>query len=812
MRTLILIMIVASACAALSLSTLTSLLASVVLLKTTHAASEPDELPEIIHLGPVKPDIIGITVQAGKIEYGRQIPYEQQPNDRIEERGKERLVFRGDKFLGWLVGKDGKLIYTEDRLIGAPLDTRRADNPQSYSLSSPDDPNYSVKKHPVAVYRKSKPSDFGSWNGWPFLASTRHVIYLRFPSPLKVGCRYRIQFDDHFLPDREFVCDPQKMRSEAVHVSHIGFHPNDPVKVAFLSLWMGTGGPVEYSEGLKFHVLEDKTGKSVFTGSVRLIHHPGKPEDAYNRDYAGTFVYEMDFSPLRQPGRYRIYVEGVGCSYPFQIADNVWRRAFYVAARGFYHQRSGIELGPPFTTFIRPRPFHPDDGVVVYHSTCPLMYSGNGLNALGTDKDNFGNLVKGKTDEVVPNAWGGYMDAGDWDRRIQHLIVTRYLLDLTELFPQYFERLSLSIPESRNNLPDIVDEALWNLDFYRRLQTPEGGVRGGIESSEHPRHGECSWQESLTVMAYAPDPWSSYIYAGVAAKAALLFKLRGEAKRASVYQESALRAMLWAEKERERMEQIGEFRQWRKDALIAFRDERNLAAADLYRLTGDQRWHKIFLETTAFSDPKAELYEWQKHEQREAAWVYVRTNLSSVDKTVQENCRQAIIREAEERLLNTERTSFRYAKYAWMPGGWGAFTKPDAVSLIRAYLLTSDGKYLRGAILSCQYGLGANPINICFTTGLGHDFPRHPLHIDSRLTHQPPPEGLTVFGPIDVQMHKGHWAQEIVNRYCHPEVQKWPTLEAYWDVFWYPEVCEFTVQHPMATVAYVWGFLSAVRR
>ncbi len=147
-----------------------------------------------------------------------------------------------------------------------------------------------------------------------------------------------------------------------------------------------------------------------------------------------------------------------------------------------------------------------------------------------------------------------------------------------------------------------------------------------------------------------------------------------------------------------------------------------------------------------------------------------------------------------------------------MPGGWGAFTKPDAVSLVRAYLLTGDTKYLRGAILACQYGLGANPVNICFTTGLGHDFPRHPLHIDSRLTHQPPPEGLTVFGPFDVQMHKGHWAQEIVNRYCHPEVQKWPTLEAYWDVFWYPEICEFTVQHPMATVAYVWGFLSAVKR
>ena len=36
-----------------------------------------------------------------------------------------------------------------------------------------------------------------------------------------------------------------------------------------------------------------------------------------------------------------------------------------------------------------------------------------------------------------------------------------------------------------------------------------------------------------------------------------------------------------------------------------------------------------------------------------------------------------------------------------------------------------------------------------------------------------------------------------------------PTLEAYWDIFWYPAMCEFTVQSPMAPNAYVWGYLAA---
>ena len=138
------------------------------------------------------------------------------------------------------------------------------------------------------------------------------------------------------------------------------------------------------------------------------------------------------------------------------------------------------------------------------------------------------------------------MDAGDWDRRIQHLVVTRYLIELADLFPDYFGNLSLNIPESGNQLPDVVDEGLFNLDCYRRMQTPEGGIRGGIESSEHPRHGEGSWQESLDVMAYSPGIWSSYIYAGVAAQAARWLESR-EPALAPTYRDSSLRAMNWAE-------------------------------------------------------------------------------------------------------------------------------------------------------------------------------------------------------------------------------------------------------------------------
>ena len=99
------------------------------------------------------------------------------------------------------------------------------------------------------------------------------------------------------------------------------------------------------------------------------------------------------------------------------------------------------------------------------------------------------------------------MDAGDWDRRSQHLSVTYGLLELLRDVPRkHFRELRLTLPpdEAGNGIPDLLDEALWNVAFYQRLQTDDGGVRGGIEQTGHPSFGQTSWQESLLAAAFEP--------------------------------------------------------------------------------------------------------------------------------------------------------------------------------------------------------------------------------------------------------------------------------------------------------------------
>ena len=779
-----------------------------ILLVSSLAAGDaaPAAKPRVTGVCAVAPDVLCITVEAGRGDCPGQTPYLRRASDEVVPRGGKhgsRLVKRGGREIGFLVGREGDVLWRFERLLGEPLDTTWADNPDSYRVLVRQGPARTVAHTPKAVHRKTKPTNMLQVGPWKWAFPQVHRIYLRLGKPMTPGWGYRLHFRRGTLSGLTYRHDPATARSEAVHVNHLGFRPDDPAKVAFLSCWMGSGGKLDYRPGLAFHVLEHETGRKVFAGRTKLSLAASQPEDPYKRNYSLVDVHLMDFSDLARAGTYRVSVEGIGCSYPFEIGNDVYRRAFRVAARGFYHQRSGIELGPPHTTYRRPRCFHPADGVKVVHSTCTLMESANGLNVLGTDKNNFGNLVAGRTDRIVPNAWGGYHDAGDWDRRIQHLRASRYLLELADLFPEHFAKVSLNIPESGDGVADVVSEALFNLDCYRRMQAPDGGIRGGIESAEHPRVGECSWQESLAVMAYAPGPWSSYVYAGVAARAATWLASR-RPKLAAVYRASAIRAMAYAERQWPR---------WKprcRRGAHTVRDARNLAAAELYRLTADATWHEVFLATTVFTDPKADLAKWQHHDQHEAAFVYLRTSRPGVRKDVQANARGAFLREADDLVRWIDRRGFRWTKgNPWRPVGWGTLGAAQAETILRAHHLSGRATYLRAAVLACQQPLGANPANLCYTTGLGHDSPANPLIVDQRRRGIAPPPGITVFGPVDVTKNRDHWAMKLLARATHPDPATWPTIEAYFDVWLFPQMTEFTVQQPMSSVAYAWGYLAA---
>lgn len=179
------------------------------------AASDVKDVT-VLYVGRVTADTIGVTVQDGKVEYGRQIPYTAEPGDVVAKEEQHRTVRRNGAFLGWLVGKEKRLVYTADEVVGKPTDVAWMDKAASYTLVSDDDPAYAQETVPAGVFRKTKPSDFARVNGWPYHAPLRHVLYLKGPQPFKEGKHYRIRFAHGVLPEQAFACDSTGLCSEAV--------------------------------------------------------------------------------------------------------------------------------------------------------------------------------------------------------------------------------------------------------------------------------------------------------------------------------------------------------------------------------------------------------------------------------------------------------------------------------------------------------------------------------------------------------------------------------------------------------------------
>jgi endoglucanase len=749
--------------------------------------------------------VIGIEIQAGRVIKSTFTPYVKQDGDTTREvRRKndggvnELLLKRGGQEIGWLIGPNREWLVTKEKFEGDPLLTFVADDKAEYSVSID---GQTVK--PLAVYRKSKPND---WAQGLSTQSVRHVVYLKLPQALKPNQKVEINFGEVNVREAStsFVNYFSKLRSEAVHVNQIGYRPDDNSKRAFVSCWLGTGGTLHLTDELSFSIIDVKTGKAVWSGKSTLVWRADKIEQmARDDNFSKTDVATLDFSSFKTPGEYRIAVEGFGCSYPFEIGNDVWRKAFTVQMRGLFHQRSGMELGPPYTDFKKPRDMHPADGFPVFKTNVRWVEKGG---------ETLEEIRKNATTQKVLNAWGGYHDAGDWNpRRVTHLKATMASLEVFEMFPEYFSKIELNIPKTKG-VPDILTEAMWEVDCFKRLQTSDGGVPYGIESGlGDPAEGEVSWLNSFPSYVFAPDYYNSWYYAASAARLAEALAPY-DAKNAGEYRVSAIAAFDFAEKDFARDKAAG-LMEKRNNTWEAI-DNRNLAVLELYRLTREKKYHDVFLEDTVLNDEKPELFAWSKHVQREQAFIYASLPKHMGYENLKTKALAALETMAQRALEYSGNNAFNLTTPdKGKPQFLGFYSTPDAWDLTRAHYLTKKPEYLAGALKSTQFQSGCNPSNLVYTTGLGGNPVLNTFKLDARRTGQKVPEGLTPYGNVDLAKWGGqnfvNWPITwFVGKDTTPDAYSWPVNEAYWDVGGWPALNEFTVD-TWAPNIQVWGYLAA---
>ncbi len=498
---------------------------------------------------------------------------------------------------------------------------------------------------------------------------------------------------------------------------------------------------------------------------------------AHRANRAGTFVFELDYSAWQAaaPGTYRLRVPGLGVSDPFEIAEDIWLRSAKLSLGGLYNHRSGIALDGRFG-FERPEAFRPRPGRPILRSRLPLSWLSDRPGGFVSFEDGAAApwLVQGEL--TSDDAWGGYMDAGDWDRRILHLDVAALLLLAEETLAETGLDPALGVPPSStvlsptiyagtDDLPDAVHEASWVLDFFRRLQEPDGGVPGGIESAGHPLKGEPSFLEHLPVYVFAPDMTSSYRYAGVAAALVRALRRHDQPALADLFQESASRA--WSAAERGFAEPEAAYAEaieaataagllddasWpeRRAAIQAeASDQRVAAAAALYRLTGDRSYGTIF--------ERAWRGGWDLFAQKgEAAWDYLMADRH--DPEIASEIRRMIEGEAQLVVSTQDGLSYPSLKHPFAPAGWGQGGPPDYTTtglLIRAHRLTKDPAIIKAVQRAHHVLLGANQLGLSLMTGAGVRTVSGVLHEDSLAMGVPPPAGITVYG----------WAPQAASAY-----------------------------------------------
>ena len=606
--------------------------------------------------------------------------------------------------------------------------------------------NFSIavngKPMPVLAAGRRSKIDVYKPEGWPFKGILQHDVFLDIGHEFRDGDRVEVRLSPRVTAgnrelDTTFELDKTITRS--IQANQVGYLPDGP-KIAYLACWMGsfpetppaapkTPDPAYEALApfaLRFHgepsfdLVDTLHGKVVFTGKARLIHN-GREKDG-RANHSASNVYLLDFSSFKESGHYYLRVDGVGRSLHFLIHDHlVYAHAFVAQARGVYEQRCGCELDPKYAGGWRRVACH----VAGVQPTTVARWSVR----------EFGPLRENAVGDPIPLA-GGHHDAGDYNPR-SHLDVAQTLLSAWEHAPDKFRDGQLRIPEDRNGLPDIVDEALWALRAWTALQDADGGVRAGTESAGDPNFVQTVELDDKGDFAYAKDCRASFNAAGAFAQAARVLRVLGRADESAGFLARARRAYAWG---------VANPPEGLSDAATledCLHSSRAYAAAELLHTTGEPAFLDDFRACTPWAkNPAADMTVNGKYDVAPAAYAYLRIPAADADPALRRAVLDAVRREADMLLRGSRPMAYQfirhpYAPINWGTGAYGVHMKP----ILAAWLATGETVYRDALIRTCDNMLGANPLGLSWIVGLGQRTIRAPLH-NSRYR----PAGVAVDG------------------------------------------------------------------
>ncbi len=705
-------------------------------------------------------------------------------------------------------------------VFGKRLETEVAQQAAKWRVRSKDDQGFG-EVTPVHVWRKSKPMNFDH----TLKAELDHWLFLELPKAMRQGCIYTVDIPAEIGTDEGSgsVCfDVWNSPSEALHVNIIGYTPDEGTHPADLYLWMGDGGQRDYKawEGRKVYLYNVHTKKRTAAGTVRFWKPATEADkEAGKRNLTGSDVWNIDFKATT-PGRYRLVVEGVGCSMDFDIDKDIYFQPYRYSLRGYYYMRLGEPIDPEHVFPVPRQPqFIPETdpkGFTVYKTDLtPWSPEWRALRSDVWDEPHFKPVMASlfwqhrlPGNPVNTEVKGGHSDAFDWDRHLAHVsniydLLLPYLLTNGRLSED-----NLGIRESGNGIPDLIDEARNEVDFFLSIREGEGYSQGVTNPSND---WTVMYQAGNTNMA----AWANAANCAILADA---FRIQGNDSLRGYYTDEAIKAYHYASKQ-PLEEQMLDEQQDVGSMRMRGRDFKQMAAAFLYNLTGDAEWERVFAEESMVKDDHSLIIRLGSrgasateppYHQLWASAAYLITPQTRHYGDLYANIQASI--KAQAMAENVDHMLTRPSRRTANDGRHRASENLQLVMLNHYLGNAAQQKLMEKAMyMETSWGLGRNPGNIVEMTGLGE---RHLTDVYSTGRNDGDPgthPGQTPFNGTETWSPNNGGDARMILKYCYPDWTEggWPEQESYFNQRYFWVNAEFTpretMRGKMALLAYLYG-------
>ncbi len=713
-------------------------------------------------------------------------------------------------------------------VFGERLKGELAQKAALWKISSADDKAFGTVE-PVNVWRKSKPMN----TDHTLTSELDHWLFLQLPKSMKQGCTYQVTIPDGIGSDQRqaSICfDVWNQQSEAIHVNIIGYSPSEKLHAADLYQWLGDGGGRAYNdwEGKSVWLYNVDTKKKQKVGKVAFWQSAqASSNEAGGKALVATDVWNVDFRASKA-GRYRLVVEDVGCSMDFDISDRVYYEPYRYSVRGYYYMRLGEPIDPAHVTPIPRQPqFIPEvnpKGFTIYKTDFhPWSPGWRELHTDVWDEPHFKQVFQSifwqhrlPGNPVALDVKGGHSDAFDWDRHLAHVsniydMLLPYILTGGKLTED-----ALGIRESGNGIPDLIDEARNEVDFFL-------SIRDGEAYSQGVTNPSADWTVMFQAGCTSMAAWANAANCAILADA---FRLQGNDSLRTYYTDEAIKAFRFAGKQQNQqlddLQDVGSMQ-------MRGRDFRQMAAAFLYNVTGDAEWERIMADESMIKSSRSTLFSKGKQgffgigvtnqfEESEtpfcqywAAAAYITCPHERHYAELYQNLKTCIRHQAEE--YNINNVALRPSRRAANDSRWHVSQNLQLV-MMDHYLADKARRQQLEQVMYTEAGwaLGRNPGNIVEMTGLGE---RHITDVYSTGRNDGEPgthPGQTPFNGTETWSpgHNGGDARVIL-KYCYPDWQNggWPRQESFFNQRYFWVNGEFTpretMRGKMALLAYLYG-------